>query len=89
VSHAHVALDVPGTTTEDLQAWAKSIAEANPISSTLMTDESVQMLVVDELFMGVELALVAGERRLLTLALFATIANEEERAVMEDKRGVA
>lgn len=83
MSAERVELELPGVTTEELRAWASNVAGANPINSTLTSDEGLELRITDLQFMGVELTFMCEDRALLTLALFADHPNEQEREIME------
>ncbi len=90
-SHGHPQTEVtlPGATTEEVRGWARIVTEANPIASGGRSDQrfpdGAEREITDEPFMGIELTFVAGGRPIHTLTLFATVPNDEERLVMEER----
>lgn len=88
-NHPQTEVTLPGATTEDIRGWARNVTEANPIATGGRSDERFpdgsELEITDEPFMGVELTFVAGCRPVHTLTLFATVPNEQERLVMEER----
>lgn len=77
-SAKRVELEFPGLCTRDLRDWASRLVEANEIGP------NIDIRITDMQFMGVELTITnGGDIPMLTLALFATTPNEQEREIME------
>lgn len=80
-----VEIEIPGATTEDVRLWASNVAETSPVTTgTTPFSRAVDIEVTTYPFMGVVLTIMQGERRLLELAVFASVPTEEEIDIMED-----
>lgn len=78
------AINLPGTTAEEVRGWARNVTEANPIGTGALSDESgIELDITDHPFMGVELTFVANGVPLHCLAIFAEVPTTEERIIME------
>lgn len=81
--HPNIEITIPGATTEDVRMWAGNVSTTSPLTTGRRDGASVDIVVTDEPFMGVELSIVHGEARLLSLVAFASVATDEERALAE------
>lgn len=86
---ARTEISLQGVTTEDLLAWAGRVTSASPISSGGQSlpqwPDGAELELTDTLFMGIELTFVAAGHAVHTLAIFAEVPTDEERAVMEEQ----
>lgn len=81
-------LGLPGTTTDDVRAWAERVTSASPIRSGRASDTlPIDLEITGEPTLGVELSFVQGGNRLLTLTLFAELATDAELAEIEGDAG--
>lgn len=86
---ARTEISLPGVMTEDLLAWAARVTSASPISSGGQSlpqwPDGAEVELTDAPFMGVELTFVAAGRAVHTIAIFAEVPTDEERAVMDEQ----
>ncbi|QKO02823.1 hypothetical protein SEA_KELCOLE_71 [Microbacterium phage Kelcole] len=83
--HPRAEIVLPGSTSDELQAWAENVTEANPISMGIPPFRpSGHLTLSDRPFMGVELTFATGDKPVFTLAIFADIPTNEEREIMQD-----
>lgn len=90
-NHPRTEVTLPGVTTAEVRGWAQNVIEANPIASGGQSErwpDGANLELTDEPFMGVELTFVSGGRAILTLAVFADVATDDERDIMETEPGL-
>lgn len=82
-------ISLRGVTTEEVRGWALNVMSENPIASGGLSTrwpDGAELETTDYPFMGVELTFVAAGQAVHTIAIFAEVPTDDERAVMDEQR---